>query len=272
MMRICLPLALSLAFACTACNRTQPAEPTQFDAGPMHTTLSGALGLAQGLAQAEKPTPTPPTDADFVKLGTHVLDWDLDKDDPGRDYVERYIQSTRRYGLDRPCVHAQTSRIENGRTLVDTRDTSEGGCQGTNAVRDTFAVEPDQDRLELADPARGAPLADWPDGSSPGGMPTPEPKEGPGIKQWTSPLPKAITALELVPLRVQFYGRGSYPLVTIAGWHGSVTLTSTPAQLAQASKAICAASAGFPVGITTAMDRSVVLRIRCPESARWERL
>ncbi len=42
-------------------------------------------------------------------------------------------------------------------------------------------------------------------------MPTPSPKEGPQIQQWQSPLVKALESLQLVPLRVQFYGRGTYP-------------------------------------------------------------
>ena len=130
------------------------------------------LAQAMGLQNNEKPDPPPPpTDADFVKLGTREPDWDLDPSDPARDYVERYIQATRRYAAERPCVHAQASRVEGGRTLVDTRDSSENGCKGTGAVRDTFAADVEHDRLDLADPARGAPLADWPDGSNPGGMP-----------------------------------------------------------------------------------------------------
>lgn len=258
---------LALAFA-TGCNRDRPAEPAAFDAGPARMSLARAMGFTSD----EKPPPVAPTDADFVKLGKREIDWDLDKDDPAFDYVERYVESTRRYGLERNCVHAQPSRVENGRTLVDTRDSSDGNCKGTNAVRDTFAVFVDQDRLELADPTRGAPLGDWPDGSSPTGMPTPAPKEGPPIDQWVSPLPKAFEALQLVPLRVQFYGRGSYPVISIAAWHGPMTLASSPAQLAQDARKICEASAGFPLGVIATMDRSTVLRIRCPESTRWDHL
>jgi hypothetical protein len=274
-----------LAFV-LGCNRTQPAEPPTFDAGPLHMTLSQALGLAAG---SEKPAPPePPTDANFVKVGKRDIDWDLDASDPASDYVERYIQATQRYGTERKCVHAQPSRIENGRPLVDARDTpavdraSQGagappnGCNGTGAVRDTFAVDVDHDHLELADPARGTPLADWPDGSSPGGMPTASPKEGPAIEGWKSPLPKALQTLALVPLRVQFYGRGSYPLLSVAGWHGMLTLTSSPDELATDAKKICEASAAFPVGIIATMDRSIVLRVKCPAGAaavaRWEHL
>jgi hypothetical protein len=264
--------ALALTLTALGCNRTQPSEPAAFDAGPRR---AGSLAEAIGLPSEKPPPPPPPTDADFVKLGQREVDWDLDPADRASDYVERYIQSVRRYGAERTCVSADPSRVENGRTLVDTRDTSDHGCKGTGAVRDTFAVDVGSDRLELADPARGAPLADWPDGSSPGGMAGTSPKEGPVMEQWKSPLQKALQGLLLTPLRVQFYGRGSYPLVSVAGWHGKLTLTSSPAELSSDAATICQAAAGFPMGIVATMDRSIVLRVRCSPSgptARWEHL
>jgi hypothetical protein len=269
-----LPLHAGVVLLVVGCNRTQPSEPAPpavaeaVDAGIPHLTLAQAAGLSG----TEKAPEIPATDADFVKLGKRDIDWGLDQADPASDYVERYIQATRRYGTERPCVHAQPSRIANGRALVEARDSQEAGCNGTGAVRDTFAVDVAHDHLELADRAVGSPLGDWPDGSSPDGMPAPSPKEGPAIESWQSPLPKALRALKLVPLRVQFYGRGSYPLISIAGWHGSLTLTSTPAELESDAKTICQASAGFPVGIVATMDRSTVLRIRCPNTASWEHL
>ena len=225
--------------------------------------------------EREAPSPDPPTDADFVKLGAREPDWDLDPGDPALDYVERYIHAVLRYKNDHTCVHAQPSRVENGRTLVDTRDTpdtGDGKCKGSNAVRDTFAVDVEHDHLELADPAVGAALADWPDGSGPGGMPAPSPKEGPPIDQWRSALPKAFQELELVPLRVQFYGRGSYPVISIAGWHGVVKPATPPTELKGVAEKLCHASAGFPLGVFTTGDRTTLLRIKCPNFVRWERL
>jgi hypothetical protein len=87
-----------------------------------------------------------------------------------------------------------------------------------------------------------------------------------------SPIPKALEDLSLVPLRVQWYGRGSYTLVSVAGWHGTVTPTSSPADLAAAAQKLCKASAGFPLGIIATMDRATVLRIRCPATTRWQHL
>ncbi len=263
---VCLfPVAIVLG---PACNRSQPSEPVGFDAGPPHMTLAQAMGLSS----EKPPPPPPPTDADFVKLGSRDIDWALDPKDPASDYVERYVQASRRYGAERTCVHAQPSRTDGVRTVVDTRDSSEPGCTGTNAVRDTFAVDVDHDRLELADPSRGAPLGDWPDGSSPEGMATPAPKEGPRIDQWGSPLVKALKGLDLVPLRVQFYGRGSYPVISLAGWHGTLTPTSNGADLAAVTKTICDASAGFPVGVIATMDRTTVFRVRCPAEGHFEHL
>jgi hypothetical protein len=261
-------VSTAAALGASGCNRTQPSELTPFDAGPPHMTLAQAMGLSS----EKPPPPAPPTDADFVKLGSHDVDWALDPADPAADYVERYIQSTRRYGAERACVHAQPSRVEGARTVVETRDSSEHGCSGTGAVRDTFAVDVDHDRLELADPTRGDRLADWPDGSSPEGMATPSPKEGPRIDQWGSPLVKALKGLELVPLRIQFYGRGSYPLISLAGWHGAMNPAGDLAALESYTKTICEASAGFPIGIITTMDRSTVLRVRCPSGTHWEHL
>jgi hypothetical protein len=267
-----LIFAAGVAALVAGCNRAQPSEPgpvEAVDAGIPHMTLAQAMGVEP---TEKPPPPLPPTDADFVKLGKRDINWDLDPNDPASDYVERYIQSTRRYGAERRCVRAEPSRIVDGRSLVEARDSRGDGCHGTGAVRDTFAVDVDHDRLELADPSVGSPLADWPDGSSPDGMPTPAPKEGPGIDVWNSPLPKALQALNLVPLRVQFYGRGSYPLISVAGWHTPVTLTSSPAELESDAKKICDASASFPLGLIATMDRSTVLRIRCPTGTHWEHL
>src|SRR5579863_9194514 len=118
----CLGSIFALAFAC---NRTAPPEAD----APKAVDASKVMTLQEMLSHNEKaPLPGPPTDADFVKVGRHDADWDLDPADPARDYVDRYILSTQRYGRETPCVSAQPSRVEGGRTLVDTRDTDENGC------------------------------------------------------------------------------------------------------------------------------------------------
>jgi len=257
-----------------ACNQTPqevtpPPPPKVFDAGDRPKTLGDLL-------KPEKPTVPPPVNsAELIKLGSHDPGWDLDPADPARDYVERYILSTQRYGKDTRCILAQASRVEGERSLVETRDVTGDevhGCTGSHAVRDTFAVDVAHNRMALADPAVGQPLGDWPDGSGTEALPGAEPKEGPPMEEWNTGVRQAMKSLTLVPVRVQFYGRGSYPVVSVAGWHGTVTPASTPAQLDQAAKTVCAGSQNFPVGVMTAMDRTRILRIRCPGGARWETL
>ena len=251
-----------------ACNHSpKEADKVVVDAAARPLTMQELLAGNQ-----KAPLPGPPTDADFVKVGSREPDWDLDAADPARDYVNRYILTTKRYGAETACVHAQASRRVAGRTLVETRDSDENGCKGTNAVRDTFAVDTANNRMDLADPAVGKPLADWPDGSGPTTLPGPEPKEGPLMNEWNTELRQELKGLQLVPLRVQFYGRGSYPLVSVAGWHATVTPTSTPAQLDDVAKRVCASSAQLPVGILASGDRSRVLRVQCPAQWRWQTL
>jgi hypothetical protein len=267
-----LPLLCAAnAAALPACNRPAPseAEPPKavaVDAGPK------TLAELMGVSSEKPPPPPPPTDADFVKLGSREPGWDLDATDPARDYVERYIVATQRYGKEAACVHAQPSKAEGGRTIVEARDSDQNGCTGTRAVRDTFAVDVAKNRLALADPAVGRPLGDWPDGSGAETMPGPEPKEGPSMEAWNTVLRKALKTLDLVPLRVQFYGRGSYPVITVAGWYGVVAPGSAPAQLTDVAKKICVASKQLPLGILASNDRSKVLRVRCPDAAAWETL
>ncbi len=127
-------------------------------AGPtLHMTLAQ---VAAGQMGSEKPPPpATPTDADFVKIGKHDFDWDLDPTDPAMDYAERYIQATRRYGTERTCVHAQLEPRRELGERSSTRGTRRAiACKGTGAVqrhvrgrsRARSASTPERD------PARGA--------------------------------------------------------------------------------------------------------------------
>jgi hypothetical protein len=71
---------------------------------------------------------------------------------------------------------------------------------------------------------------------------------------------------------VQLYGRGSYPVVTLAGWHGPVERNMTPGQLEAPAKALCEANEGQPLGIFGGLDRTSLLRIVCPGSAHFDTL
>jgi hypothetical protein len=216
----------------------------------------------------------PPIDPkDLAPVGKRPPDWDLDATDPARDYVERYIQSTSRYGAETACVHAQaSSRSGDDEATVEARDTtSDAGCHGSDAVRDRFVVSVAQDRLRLADGSRGAPLAPWPDKSDPTAAAAPSPVEA-DMGSWRSPIREALVAMNLVPLRLQWFGRGSYPVVSIAGWRPPMALDGGASTLLDDARKLCAASNGQPLAIFGGMDRQHLLRIRCPAVARWDTL
>ncbi len=92
---------------------------------------------------------------------------------------------------------------------------------------------------------------------------------------WKSTLNDAIRAQMLVPMRLQAYGRGSYPVVSLAGWYGTVQPGASPDTLRPLATALCAGNDGLPLGLLTVMDRSRILRIRCGKngpSTRWDTL
>ena len=65
------------------------------------------------------------------------------------------------------------------------------------------------------------------------------------------------------------YGRGTYPVITLAGWHGGIDMSATPDDLKAFDDELCRANDGAPLGIIAGIDRANVLRIRCPGPARW---
>jgi hypothetical protein len=71
---------------------------------------------------------------------------------------------------------------------------------------------------------------------------------------------------------MQGYGRGTYPVITIAGWHNQVTPTTPAGDLRDVADRLCKANGNGPLGIFGGLDRSTMLRIRCPAAARWDRL
>ena len=134
-----------------------------------------------------------------------------------------------------------------------------------------FLVNAAGDRLSVDDKAKRDPLARWPDGSDPEG-PANDVRQVDDLRKWQGPLGQEFRALLLVPIRVQAYGRGTYPVVTIAGWHGAVTPATSAEDLQGIAAELCKSNGGLPLGIFANIDRSRMLRIRCPASARWDRL
>jgi hypothetical protein len=138
-------------------------------------------------------------------------------------------------------------------------------------VRDVFLVDLASDHLTVDDKGKREPLARWPDGSDPEGPPGPVNEMG-TLRNWRGPLKDALSAQLLVPVRIQSYGRGSYPVVTIAGWHAAITPNASPPRLDTFADAVCKANGGAPMGLFAGLDRSLILRVRCPGGARWQRL
>jgi hypothetical protein len=218
---------------------------------------------------------TPPPPEDLSKLppkASREPDWDLDHDDPARDYVTRYVQATTRYGDQTPCVAVQASKAKGSRRLVEVRDDPTSTCGGASeAVRDVFLVDVAGDRLTRDDPRASPPLKRWPDGSDPEGPPG---KTGSvdDVPKWASPIHDALTALKLSAMRVELLGRGSYPVITLAGWYGAVKLRASPDDLKPAAEKLCAGNAALAMTLFGGLDRANALRIRChPSTARWDR-
>jgi hypothetical protein len=103
---------------------------------------------------------------------------------------------------------------------------------------------------------------------SPSCGPAASPQEGDLLK---TPLRDKLRAMQLVPLRLQLYGRGSYQVISIAGWHADVVPDASAAQLDDVARRICDVSKR-PIGIFAGMDRQTILRIRCPGQAVVEKL
>lgn len=206
-------------------------------------------------------------------------DWDLDHDDPARDYVIRYIRVMHRYGDDTPCVEVGSSVEKGGQREVRVKDNPKSKCAPkTAAERDVFLVNLNRNRLTVDDPSVRAALRKWPDGSdtdAPAG-PVASMQD---FREWNSPLKDTLKKLKLVPIRAQFYGRGSYPVLTLAGWNPIGIQAEQPVEtLGAAAQALCDANDNRPMGLFAGLNRTLILRIRCPgtnatkPSAKWEKL
>jgi len=223
--------------------------------------------------------PVPTDDPHTFKAGRDP-DMDLDANDPASDYVRRYVATTKRYGDRLDCIDIQPSKPSGDKRSVEVR--SAATCptplpagQTPGGVRDVFMVDVPGDRMSLADPSKGDPLQKWPDGSDPEGPAAPKVRAIDDTTKWKSPLNDAIRSQLLVPLRVQAYGRGTYPAITLAGWYGVVRPGASPDTLRPLATALCAGNSGLPLGLFTALDRSTILRIRCSKdgpSSRWDTL
>jgi hypothetical protein len=279
-------LAASLALAatgCSGCNHGNP-EPTHdaepaASAGAASSPSASAAALAAWRARhprddagnlIPKSSP-PPVDPSLLppKPGREP-DWDLDTGDEARDYVRRYALGTKRYGATLDCAVIQPSARVGNQVMVEVRGAP--GCPQAGAVRDVFIVDVAGDRLAVDDKTKRDPLERWPDGSDPGG-PAKDVLNTSDMRKWSGALKDAVFGKrQLVVIRVQMYGRGTYPVITLAGWHGGIEMSATPDDLKAFDDELCRANDGAPLGIIAGIDRANILRIRCPGPARWDRL
>jgi hypothetical protein len=216
-------------------------------------------------------SPSPPP-RDVPSKPSREPDWDLDGADAAREYVRRYVTATKRYGDDLHCVELRPSSptsLMRDRRTVEVSGT--GRCSPAGGVRDVFLVDVAGDRLTLDDKTQRAALARWPDGSDPEG-PAGDVRRIDDLRKWKGNLGEIFREKMLVPVRVQAYGRGTYPVVTIAGWHGDVVPTAPLDDLASIARELCKADDDLPLGIFAGIDRSLMLRVQCPGEARWDRL
>jgi hypothetical protein len=274
-------LLVSLAFAgCGGCGKTPP-EPVVPDAAPaIRPRLAADGGLIFPAMRRDDAghTIVLPPGMDEAEAGAPAKtsrdpDWDLDSDDAARDYVRRYAFGVRRYGDTLDCIDIGASVAAGDRRRVEAKTAA--SCPGAGTLRDVYLVDVAGDHLFLegAAPSGAAarPLARWPDGSDPEGPPGAI-REMEAMQKWKGPLKDALNAQLLVPIRLQTYGRGTYPVVTLAGWHGAINPSGPPDALRALAAAVCKANQGLPMGLFAGLDRSLLLRIRCPGSFRWEKL
>jgi hypothetical protein len=268
MMRL-LASAVVTALVGAACSRRTPAEPSA-DAGVGAGSGIRIVNSAPAIRHEHFVPPSLAT-GKIPPPPKREPDWGLDPSDPARDYADRYIHATNRYGPQTPCVLLSKSLFKDGRSLVDAANDPSGSCGPPGQVRETFEIDVAADRLSLVDPGHHDALLKWPDGSDPEGPPVPTIAETTDTKGWKSPLRKAFADLQLAPIRLQYYGRGSYLVVTLAGFHGVLALDSPSDTLDAFARTLCAADDNGSFGTFWGEDRADMLRVRCPDSGKWER-
>jgi hypothetical protein len=264
-----LPLSVAVTMAgCSSCAKSS-APAAVVDSGPTPAQLARTKPPPSSSQRPHREMPPPPADA--PPLPKNLPTWVLSPDDPARDYVDRYIRSTLRYGPQTAtCVVVQKSVFSGGHTTVDVKNDESGSCGAATQLRDTFQVDVGADRLSVVDPDKHDPLRKWPDGSDPEGP------AGMAIEKephsWKAPLKDAFEHLDLVPVRLQWYGRGTYPIITLAGWHGELNRDAGPSTLQEFAQKLCPANDNRPFAVFAGIDRANILRFDCPDKVRWELL
>ncbi len=268
---VCAVLSLA-AYGCATKSSPSEAGASTGTAATKGTPVASATATSR-LVPFGGPRLLPPDagvgDAGLLPPVLTPPDWDLSADDPGRDYARRYVLFTQRYP-DLACAEFSPSvpLPDVKQVTVKTAAT----CPGAGTVRDVFLVDVAGDHLTVDDKTRRAPLARWPDGSDPEAPPGVVIRETTNMRGWKSPIQDALLKLSLAPMRMQSYGRGTYPVVSLAGWHAPYLLNAPPDALQPLSDALCAANDNMPMALVAGFDRAHVLRIRCPSATKWDTL
>jgi hypothetical protein len=61
-------------------------------------------------------------------------------------------------------------------------------------------------------------------------------------------------------------------VISLAGWHALFDPKGEVNALRDPAKDLCSANNGAPLAVIGGMDRSLVLRIDCPDRPHWEHL
>jgi len=250
-----------------------PSAERDAEALPPVVAHSGKLERDPDGGHLKPTTPRPSEDpAMLPPKPQREPDFDLDPLDPARDYVTRYVRATKRYGDKTECVAYGASFDKGQWRAVEVKDDPKSSCGGSSdALRDTFLVDVGADKMTLDDP-KAKPLANWPDGSDPRGKPSPIPSQE-DWKKFASPLVDELVKSKLTVVRVQLYGRGTYPVLTLAGWRDPMGANASPESLLPLTQKLCQASENKPFSVFAGINRSTILRVRCPSGqARWDKL
>jgi hypothetical protein len=271
-------VVLGALVALAGCNRTTPeatpATDAPRDAAPPPVGSGNPLAdLKSRLSQKQTPPPVDPRE--IVPVAKRDPDWDLETQDPARDYVRRYVWGVSRYGDLSTCVDAQASIPESGKATVRVVDAYPQRCASPTGIDEIFGVDVGADHLELVHQQSDRPkLGKWADGSDPlGPAKTPVPEFANSAK-WTTPTGDVFKDARLAVVRIQLYGRGTYPFVMLAGWPDWFPRSSDQAMRDAFAVKVCTASKGLPLAVAAGLNRSDVLRIRCGASPTgvWETL
>jgi hypothetical protein len=200
-----------------------------------------------------------------------ALGWDLDPTDPARDYAMRYAKATKRYEDLFECVRFGKSVKDGAWSKVEVKENPSPKCKTGTAVRDVFLVDVAKDRLTVDDPKARAPLAAWPDESKPN-EPATEVFSINAINEWKSPMANAFMLQRLSPIRIQLFGRATYLVITLSGWHAPLTRETDDGKLKEVMKKLCDANEGRSFAVTSAMELRTWFRANCAAGTyKWDK-